>query len=110
MKVGQNPDLLTAVATAASNKQASKSAEPAATEISKSLAPKADAGVPVSFSTSARALDQTGRSTTDFDANRVKAMKEAIANGTFTVNAGAVADKLLDNTQEFLSHSSSSPL
>ena len=41
----------------------------------------------------------------DFDANRVKEIREAIANGTFRVNADAVADKLLANSEEFLSHS-----
>ncbi len=40
----------------------------------------------------------------DFDADRVKAMREAIANGSFRVNAEAVADKLLANTEEFLVH------
>ena len=31
-------------------------------------------------------------------------MREAIANGSFRVNAQAVADKLLANTEEFLVH------
>ena len=60
--------------------------------------------MPVSFSSSARALDSQNRTNTDFDADRVKAMREAIANGSFRVNAEAVADKLLANTEEFLAH------
>jgi len=39
------------------------------------------------------------------DNNRVKEIREAIANGTFRVNAEAVAGKLLANSEEFLSYS-----
>ena len=60
--------------------------------------------MPVAFSSPARALDSQSRTNTDFDADRVKAMREAIANGSFRVNAEAVADKLLANTEEFLVH------
>ncbi len=59
--------------------------------------------MPVS-SSSARALDNQSRTNTDFDADRVGAMREAIANGSFRVSAEAVADKLLANTEEFLVH------
>ncbi|MBV8247216.1 MAG: flagellar biosynthesis anti-sigma factor FlgM [Comamonas sp.] len=99
MKIGNKPDLPQATSAA---KQASKSAA-AAEESTKGL-PERAAGVPVSFSLSARALDGQSRSNTDFDAERVKAMREAIANGSFRVNAEAVADKLLANTEEFLVH------
>lgn len=101
MKIGNKPDLQQ---TAAAAKQAPKSATTvAAEESTKGLSERA-AGVPVSFSSSARALDSQSRTNTDFDADRVKAMREAIANGSFRVNAEAVADKLLANTEEFLVH------
>ena len=101
MKIGNKPHLQQ---TAAPAKQAPKSATTVATEEStKGLSERA-AGVPVSFSSSARALDSQNRTNTDFDADRVKAMREAIANGSFRVNAEAVADKLLANTEEFLVH------
>ena len=45
------------------------------------------------------------RSSADFDAGKVKAVKAAIENGTFKVNAEAVADKLLANAEETLSRS-----
>ena len=101
MKIGNKPDLPQATAAA---KQAPKSATTVATEESIKGLPDRAAGVPVSFSSSARALDNQNRANTDFDADRVKAMREAIANGTFRVNAEAEADKLLANAQEFLVH------
>lgn len=39
------------------------------------------------------------------DVARVKAFRAAIANGTFRVDAGAIADKLLANAQAMLNHS-----
>lgn len=100
MKIGNKPELPQAAAA----KPAQKSATTVATEESIKGLPDRAAGVPVSFSSSARALDNQNRANTDFDADRVKAMREAIANGTFRVNAEAVADKLLANTEEFLVH------
>ena len=38
----------------------------------------------------------------DFDAGKVKAVRAAIENGTFKVDAEVVADKMLANSQEFL--------
>ncbi|MDR0226267.1 MAG: flagellar biosynthesis anti-sigma factor FlgM [Burkholderiaceae bacterium] len=105
MKIGQKPELPAAAAQAAAGKQQAKTASAVATEESSQAQPARAAGVPVSFSTSARALDQNSRASDDFDANRVKEIREAIANGTFRVNADAVADKLLANSEEFLSHS-----
>ncbi|MDR0213303.1 MAG: flagellar biosynthesis anti-sigma factor FlgM [Comamonas sp.] len=101
MKIGNKPDLPQSTAAA---KQAPKSATAIAAEESTKGLPEKAAGVPVSFSSSARALDNQGRASADFDTERVKAMREAIANGTFRVNAEAVADKLLANTEEFLVH------
>ena len=101
MKIGNKPDLQQ---TAAAAKQAPKSAATVATEESTKGLPERAAGVPVSFSSSARALDNQSRTNTDFDADRVKAMREAISNGSFRINADAIADKLLSNAEEFLVH------
>jgi len=38
----------------------------------------------------------------DVDADKVSAVRSAIAQGTFVVNAGAIADKLLSHAQETL--------
>ncbi|MET1115999.1 MAG: flagellar biosynthesis anti-sigma factor FlgM [Comamonas sp.] len=104
MKIGQKPELTAAAlqAAATASKQA-KTTGPAAEEAAKG-AQVATSSAGVSFSSSARALD-AGRTTTEFDTDRVKAMREAIANGTFSVSAEAIADKLLANTGEILAHS-----
>ena len=104
MKIGQKPELPTAALQAAA-KQATKTTGPAAEEAAKSTqVATSSAGVPVSFSNSAKALDPA-RTTTEFDADRVQAMRDKIANGTFSFNAEAIADKLLANTGEILAHS-----
>ena len=104
MKIGNKPELPQTGAAAQAAKQTPKSATTVAAEESTRGLPERAAGVPVSFSSSARALDTQSRANTDFDADRVKAMREAIANGSFRVNAEAVANKLLANTEEFLVH------
>ena len=100
MKIGNKPELPQAAAA----KQNPKSATTVAAEESTKGLPERAAGVPVSFSSSARALDSQNRTNTDFDADRVKAMREAISNGSFRINADAIADKLLSNAEEFLVH------
>ena len=63
-----------------------------------------DAGVTVSLSntTQSMAANVAKASTDVFNAQKVEAVKTAIANGTFTINAEAVADKLLTNAREML--------
>jgi len=51
-------------------------------------------GVRVSLSPTARSLG-VGRNSSDFDAAKVKAVREAIQKGSFVVNAAVVAEKLL---------------
>ncbi|QKV54518.1 flagellar biosynthesis anti-sigma factor FlgM [Comamonas antarctica] len=102
MKVGQKPEL-TAAALASAAKQA-KTSGPAAEEAAKG-AQVATSSAGVSFSNSAKALDSAGRAQTDFNADQVEAMRKKIADGTFSFNAEAIADKLLANTGEILAHS-----
>lgn len=59
-------------------------------------------GVPVSRSAAFRALDGIPAGS-GIDEAKVASLRGAIANGTFRVDAGAIADKLLANAQEFLS-------
>lgn len=59
-------------------------------------------GVAVSVSQQARALGGASAAAPEFDAAKVEAFKAAIANGTFKINAEAIADKLLGNAQEML--------
>jgi negative regulator of flagellin synthesis FlgM len=59
-------------------------------------------GVTVTLSSSAtQALSGSGNSDV-FNADKVEAMKAAIADGSFKVNAEAIADKMLSNAAEML--------
>ncbi|PZQ76443.1 MAG: flagellar biosynthesis anti-sigma factor FlgM [Variovorax paradoxus] len=62
----------------------------------------ATAGVPVTVSAAARSLEVSSAGS-GIDEAKVAAVRAAIADGTFTVNAGAIADKMLSNAQEILS-------
>jgi negative regulator of flagellin synthesis FlgM len=66
----------------------------------------ATSGVPVTVSASARSLEVVSAGS-GIDEAKVAAVKAAIADGSFKVNSGAIADKLLANAQEFLSHNRS---
>lgn len=74
---------------------------------------EATAASPSSVSVRLSPVTQTmtngvARSGTDvFNAEKVQAMRTAIENGTFSVNAEAIADKLLSNAREMLSVASS---
>ncbi|WP_313316190.1 flagellar biosynthesis anti-sigma factor FlgM [Pulveribacter sp.] len=109
MKItGNNPELPNArSAQAVAARQQGKAAAPApAAEAAAQGAQRAaaGAGVPVTLSSNVRAVEP-GRQSADFDAAKVKAVKAAIENGTFRVDAEAVADKLLANAFETLSRS-----
>lgn len=104
MKIGQNPELPGSAAQLASAKQQAKAATPAAEGLAKSASAATAAGVPVTLSRAARALEPANRIQGDFDAGRVKAVRAAIENGTFKVNPEAIADAMLANAHEILSH------
>ena len=60
-------------------------------------------GVAVTVSTLARSLGSTNRGqSADVDMKKVDAVRSAIQQGTYKVDAEAIADKLLSNAQEML--------
>jgi negative regulator of flagellin synthesis FlgM len=69
--------------------------------------PQPTAGVTVTLSSAtSQAVSGAGSSNSDvFNADKVEAMKAAIADGSFKVNAEAIADKMLSNAAEMLSGS-----
>ena len=101
MKIGPKPELPSSAVQAGAAKQQAKAAAPSAEGLAKSSSAAAAAGVPVTLSRTA--LESAGRNAGDFDASRVKAMRAAIENGTFKINAEAIADKMLSGAQEMLS-------
>ncbi|MDD2713979.1 MAG: flagellar biosynthesis anti-sigma factor FlgM [Simplicispira sp.] len=105
MKIGQKPELPSAAAQAAgSAKQQARAGASAADALGKSAAAAKAAGAPVTLSSTVHRFEPGQRSAGDFNVERVNAMRSAIENGTFKFNAEAVADKILSNAYEVLSH------
>lgn len=104
MKIGHNPEAPSALAPGAAARPQAKAA-PAlgAGNAAGGAAAASSVGVPVTLSSVARGQGVApGRLQGDFDAGKVKAVRTAIESGTFKVDAEAVADKMLANSQEFL--------
>ena len=79
-------------------------AEAAKTGQAHAAAPSAGAADPsatVALSSTAATL-LSGGASSEFDAEKVARMSEAIASGSFKINAEAIADKLIANAQELL--------
>lgn len=95
-----NPVVLSSNVASTAAKNAPVTGAPAKPAASKSTQ---SAGVAVTVSSMARSLeaDNTGE-TPDVDTAKVNAVRASIANGTYVVNAEAIADKLLSNAQEML--------
>ncbi|WP_372525097.1 flagellar biosynthesis anti-sigma factor FlgM [Piscinibacter sp.] len=101
MKIGNPPEkpaLVPATAGRATPGEAGKAtATPAGAE--------ASAQVELS-NTAATLMSGVGGATPEFDAEKVARIAQAIADGTFTVNPEAIADKLIANAQELLGKAS----
>jgi len=69
-------------------------------------AAKADASAQVELSPAASMLSAASADPS-FDADKVERIAQAIRDGKFTVNHGAIADKLISNAQELLGRTSS---
>lgn len=103
MKISQpsdNPVAVSSNAASLAAKSGPVTGTPAKTGPAKSAQP---AGVAVTVSALARSLEaaSTGE-TADVDMGKVNAMRTAISQGTYVVNPGVIADKLLANAQEML--------
>lgn len=101
MKVGQqNPHLETLTKQPTSAGAAAQ----AKTAVAQTVRAATSAGVPVTVSSSARSLEgtATGRSNADVDMAKVQAMRAAIASGTFRINAGVIAERLLGESAQNL--------
>ncbi|WP_028998248.1 flagellar biosynthesis anti-sigma factor FlgM [Azohydromonas australica] len=91
MKIG-HPDLPSARITATGERPVARS--------SSSSPASASSSTQVALSSTASAL--LGGEDTSFDAAKVERIAQAIRDGSFRINAGAIADKLIDNAQEIL--------
>lgn len=109
MKVDSSPDSYIGSVAGGPQKAAERpnAGAEAAAAAGAAAKPQAPAGVTVTLSSStSQAISGTGGNSSDvFNAEKVQAMKAAIADGSFKVNAEAIADKMLSNAAEMLSGS-----
>ncbi len=107
MKVDSSPDSYIGSVAGGPQKAAERpnAGAEAAAAAGAAAKPQPGAGVTVTLSSSAsQAISGAGGSGNDvFNAEKVEAMKAAIADGSFKVNAEAIADKMLANAAEMLS-------
>jgi negative regulator of flagellin synthesis FlgM len=99
MKIGSNttPDAVSSTSTGRTESNTSTTRTPGKTG---SLDGGVDASAKVTLSNVAGNLLTS--SDGSFDAEKVDRIKKAIDNGTYKVNADAIADKLINNAQELL--------
>ena len=103
MKIGQPSDKPVSANSAAPAVSAKSGQSPSTTSNSAAARSASSPGVAVTVSTLARTLGETQRGeTADVDAEKVNAVRLAVQQGTYKVNAEAIADKLLANAQEML--------
>ncbi|MGN1055783.1 MAG: flagellar biosynthesis anti-sigma factor FlgM [Comamonas sp.] len=103
MKVGNNTNVESLAAKLQQNatQHAQQKQSGTAGEVVQQTRSRA-AGVPVTVSNTTRALDQNAKTSADIDMAKVNAIRAAIANGTFTVNASVIADKMLVDAEALL--------
>ena len=99
MKIGHPAD--TPAAAAAGAPAAADAAKAGQAQAAAATAGAADASATVALSSTAATL-LSGGASGEFDAEKVARMSEAIASGSYKVNAEAIADKLIANAQELL--------
>lgn len=102
MKIGSPADK-PPVAPAATGRASSGEAAAKTKDSQASL----EASAQVDISSAAASLMQgVGGSSAEFDAEKVARISQAIADGSFKIDHGAIADKLIANATELLSKAS----
>ena len=102
MKIGNSPEGSASPAVAEQRPAARKAEPTAGTEVARP-APAPQASTQVAISSAAKlAASAAGGEDGSFDAAKVDRIAKAISEGKFTVNANAIADKLVANAQELL--------
>jgi negative regulator of flagellin synthesis FlgM len=99
MKIGQTPSSPPAGGNVGLPKPGQGTSPVVATGI-----PATSKGVPVTVSSLAQSVRSAASADADIDTNKVESVRSAISNGTYKVNAEAIADKLLSNAKEVFKH------
>jgi negative regulator of flagellin synthesis FlgM len=107
MKISSASDPANAVNQANAAQKASQGTSAAVSATTNAVQSPRSASVSVTVSTQVRGLEEAKRSNVpDVDSQKVAAIKASIEDGSYTVNAEAIADKLLSNAQDLLSRTS----
>lgn len=99
MKIGNSPD---AASPAKAERATARKPEAAATETVRQAASTPAPSAQVEISSAAKLAASGGGDDGSFDAAKVQRISQAISEGKFTINARAIADKLVANAQELL--------
>ncbi|MBV8617961.1 MAG: flagellar biosynthesis anti-sigma factor FlgM [Curvibacter sp.] len=110
MKISQSPDILVGVGSTGAQGSNSGTAATGRKGVVQGTAGSGGSSSSVSVSSLAQSLSTgTGlEGGSDVDMDKVQTMRAAIQNGSFQVNAGAIADKLLSNAQDLMRSQSES--
>jgi negative regulator of flagellin synthesis FlgM len=100
MKIGNSPDKMVNGAAGTSPAEAAGTA--ATRSSGKTGADDVNVQASARVSLSTVAGDMAHGSAGAFDAAKVESVANAIANGTYKINAEAIADKLISNARELL--------
>jgi negative regulator of flagellin synthesis FlgM len=103
MKIGQPNDHSVAITQNSQSAAAKVSPEAANAVRNERKTP----GVDVKVSSLARGLEKAGASEPAVDIDKVNAIRQQIADKTYSVNPEAIADKMLGNAREMLQRASS---
>jgi negative regulator of flagellin synthesis FlgM len=107
MKIGNSPEAKSALPVATERSgtaEAGRSQGGAALAAAASKTPEASARIELS-STASKLMSESSEEGT-FDTEKVQRIAQAISEGKFSINAEAIADKLISNAQEMLSRAS----
>lgn len=106
MKIGNSPDMHapTQVGTERSGAADAGRTQGQTGGVKKAASPEASAHI--ALSSNASSLISGVSDEGSFDAEKVQRISKAIAEGKFSVNAEAIADKLIANAQEMVSRMS----
>lgn len=104
MKIGNTTDMASVVraSTSPAASVAQKTAQGASVPVAKNGASSSAGGVSVSVSSRAREVRGELSAAPDIDMEKVNAVRAAIEQGTYKVDAGAIADKMLAGARDFL--------
>ena len=104
MKIGNSPspDGTASTAKAEQRPAARKPEATVANDIVRQAAPAPAPSAQVAISSTAQLAASSGSDDGSFDAAKVARISQAISEGKFTINANAIADKLVANAQELL--------